>query len=87
LQEEAGLSIQASDLRLVYAATEPWEPSDESITRLLFVTHLPDQATVTLSFEHDDSKWADVATALADFPHPFYSVGLKYAQEHGLLAI
>lgn len=87
LREEAGLSIPQADLTLVYAATDPWPPADESVTRLLFVTHVPDQTTITLSFEHDDYKWTDVTTALADFPHPFYSAGLKYAAEHALLAV
>lgn len=87
LYEEAGISVSVKDLVLVYAATESWEPADESITRLLFVTHLAHEATITLSFEHDDSKWADTATALRDFPHPFYSTGLKYAQAHDLLAV
>lgn len=87
LYEEASLSVSSADLTLVYAATEAWAPSDESITRFLFVTHLRDQPTITLSFEHDDFKWTDVATALIDFPHPFYSAGLRYAQEHNLLAI
>lgn len=87
LREEAGLSAPQPDLTLVYAATDPWPPADESVTRLLFVTHVPNHAAITLSFEHDDYKWADVATALADFPHPFYSAGLKYAAEHGLLTV
>lgn len=86
LREEAALSIPQADLMLVYAATESWQPTDESITRLLFVTHLHGSAIIKLSFEHDDFKWADVATALADFPHPFYSAGLKYAADHNLLA-
>ncbi len=83
--EETGLTIQQSGLTLVYAATEPWAPSNESVTRLLFVARCPSESRVTLSFEHDDYKWVDVAQALADFPHPFYGVGLKYAAEHGLL--
>lgn len=87
LREEAGLSIPQAELTLVYAATEAWQPTDESITRLLFVTHLHGQAAITLSFEHSDFKWTDVATALTDFPHPFYAAGLKYAADHDLLGI
>ena len=86
VREETGLSVAAAKLTLVYAATAVREQADESITRLLFVAHLSADAPIILSFEHDSFKWADIATTLADFPHPFYAVGLKYADEHGLLA-
>jgi 8-oxo-dGTP diphosphatase len=84
--EEAGLTILPTAFALAYAATEPWQPEHASVTRLLFVTHVSGQPAVTLSFEHDQFKWVDVATALADFPHPFYSAGLSYAATYGLLA-
>lgn len=86
LQEEIGLPVPQSELVLAYAATEPWQPTNDSVTRLLFVSHIDGNTEITLSFEHDSFKWVDVDTALADFPHPFYAAGLQYAAEHGLLA-
>lgn len=84
IHEEAGVMVASSDLRLVYAATEPWEPTEESVTRLLFVGKVASNE-VALSFEHEDYKWVDVDTALTEFPHPFYGKGLEYARTHGLL--
>lgn len=84
IHEEAGVTIASSDLRLVYAATEPWEPTKESVTRLLFTGKVA-SSDVALSFEHEDYKWVDIDTALRDFPHPFYGKGLDYARTHGLL--
>lgn len=85
LREEAGLDCPLSSFRLVFAATEPFPPTNQSITRFLCVVRLPREYPVTLSFEHDEYKWVDVATALVDFPHFFFGRGLRYAQEHGLL--
>lgn len=85
VREETGLAIPRSDFTLVYAATKPWQPTRESITRLLFVAQLHGDAAIKLSFEHDDFRWVDVATALQDFPHPFYAAGLAYAEKQGLL--
>lgn len=85
LSEEAGIVGEPAELKLVYTATEPWEPTDESINRFLFALHVPADTAVTLSFEHDEYKWIDVDTALQDFPHTFYGKGLAYARDHGLL--
>ncbi len=83
IQEEAGLKVD--EVALVYAATEA-KPDNSSVTKLLFAGKVSVDA-VTLSFEHDDYKWVDVETALTEFPHPFYSVGLAHAREYDLLPV
>jgi mutator protein MutT len=87
LLEEAGLQASKNELKLLYTGTEFYAPSDETVNRMLFLRRLGDTATasVTLSQEHNDYKWASIGQALQDFPHPFYGVGLQYALEHGLL--
>ncbi|HSH18405.1 MAG TPA: NUDIX hydrolase [Candidatus Saccharimonadales bacterium] len=82
IREEIGLVVTAEVMRLVYAATEAYP--DASVTRLLFAVTVKD-AEVTVSEEHDAYQWVDIPTALKQFPHPFYSVGLAYAQKHSLL--
>jgi 8-oxo-dGTP diphosphatase len=82
--EEAGIAVAPTELTVLYAATEPWEPENLSLTRLLFVTRTAEH-DVRLSNEHDEFKWVDIKTALKEFPHPFYSVGLQYAVDHQLL--
>lgn len=86
IREEAGLTIATNELRLVYTATEFYEPKAESVCRLLFVGKIS-TGEVQLSFEHDEYKWVDIDTALSEFPHPFYGAGLKYARDHGLLSV
>lgn len=84
ITEEAGLRVPVTDLKAVYAATEAYEDGDQSVNRVLFVAKVS-RPEVRLSYEHDDFKWVDIDTALHDFRHPFYSVGLEYAREHDLL--
>lgn len=83
VDEEVGIQLEFSDVRLVYAATQ--RHTTVSATRLLYVATVSEQA-VTLSFEHDEYKWVDFDTVFAEFQHSFYSVGLKYARDNGLLA-
>lgn len=86
LTEEAGLKIGTEALELLYTGTEFYEPEGQNVHRALFLGRLADQeTTVTLSFEHDESRWVSVEQALQDFRHHFYSVGLQYAVDHGLL--
>lgn len=84
IQEEAGLSVPIDDLRLLYAATEPYEADQASVTRLVFAAEVESTA-VQLSFEHDEYCWVSIDTALEQFPHPVYGVGLRYARQHDLL--
>ncbi|HUC87671.1 MAG TPA: NUDIX domain-containing protein [Candidatus Binatia bacterium] len=81
--EEAGLKLNTSAVRLVYAATVDYE--ETSVTRLLFVGQAP-ASEIKLSYEHDKYQWVDYKKALELFPHFFYGVGLKYALDHDLLS-
>ena len=83
IKEESGLTVMPTKLRLVYAATELLADNN-SVNRLLFCAKTED-LDVQLSFEHDQFKWVDIDTALEEFPHPFYGVGLRYARDNELL--
>lgn len=83
IQEEAGMTLAVAQLRLIYAATEPYD-NGESVTRLLFTGRVGSN-DVQLSFEHDGFRWVTLDEALVDFPHPFYGAGLQYGRDHGLL--
>jgi len=83
IAEESGLTIEPTQLKLIYAATELF-PGRESVTRLLFASRI-ETGDVQLSFEHDEFRWVDIETALTEFPHPFYGAGLKYARDNELL--
>jgi 8-oxo-dGTP diphosphatase len=83
IYEESGLAVGSAQLQLMYGATELYQ-NKESVTRLLFSGET-DSDTVQLSFEHDDYRWVSIDTALEEFPHPFYGVGLRYARDNDLL--
>jgi len=83
--EETGIKVVVSDLKLLYARTDPYELLGESVNRMLFVVKLHEEQAVRLSFEHDAYKWVDIKTAIQDFDHPFYNPGLHYALKHDLL--
>ena len=80
--EETGLWAEVSSDRLFFAATEFCQAT--SITRLMFMVEASG-GQLKLSHEHDSYRWIDYETALELFPHRVYSIGLKYAAEHGLL--
>ncbi len=80
--EETGIKLHIADLTLVYAGTVAYD--ELSVTRLLFLAKAP-SLDITLSEEHEEFAWVDSKYAIEKFPHPFYSVGLKYAQDHELL--
>lgn len=89
LYEEAHIDVPAASLELLYIGTEFYTPGNETVHRALFMVHVSDEAIacLELSFEHDLSEWMPVQQALADFKHPFYSVGLRYGVEHGLIEV
>jgi len=82
--EETGIEVSLDDLHLVYTGTMAYADKDLSVNRLLFAVRIEDQP-VRLSIEHDFYKWVDIDTALAEFQHPLYNPGLKYARENDLL--
>lgn len=85
IYEEAGIKV--GQLTLVYCATELHAEGQESVNRSLFFAQISDEAAtlINLSSEHDEYKWTSKQQALIDFPHPFYSLGLKYALDNQLL--
>lgn len=88
LEEEAGITVPANDLTLLYTGTDFYEREQHNVHRSLFVAHIGQTAAqnVQLSFEHDASQWVSVEQALTDFNHPFYATGLRYAVRHDLLS-
>lgn len=87
LYEETGIQILTADLKLLYAATSFYEPGQDSNTRMLFVVKVDDSqvANITLSHEHEDSKWQSMNDAAEEHPHPVYRAGLQYALDNNLI--
>jgi 8-oxo-dGTP diphosphatase len=85
IAEETGMKIEKASLKLVYTGAAPYEPGHESVNRMLFITELPTNQEVKLSYEHDLYQWTDIESALQLFKHRFYNPALRYALEHSLL--
>jgi 8-oxo-dGTP diphosphatase len=83
IHEEAGLTVEHTDLVLIYGGTERYETA--SVTRLLFFATVQ-QTDILLSSEHDHYEWVSPAEVLEKFPHPFYGAGLKYALDNHLVS-
>ena len=83
--EEAGLMLQAAQLRLVYATTRLSSDGSKSVNRFIFVSPLPSGQTIQLSREHSEYRWFTFENALSEYMHPVYAEGLRYAQANGLL--
>jgi len=82
--EEVGITRAVEDLYLIYAGTQI--VGSDSVTRLLYWTRLHDPA-ITLSFEHSAYQWTSLDIAVNTFPHPFYSVGLRYALQNNMFKL
>jgi 8-oxo-dGTP diphosphatase len=80
--EESGIIVPMTDIKLFYTATTDYH--DVNAVRLVFYTHLKQDADVTLSFEHDDFKWVETGQVSTEFNHPVYGHSVDYGLEHGL---
>lgn len=82
--EEAGINIELKQLSLIYTGTIFVDQYNETHHRLLFVARVQ-SPKIALSAEHTSYRWFPVEDAIAQWPHPFWSVGLRYAVDHDLL--
>lgn len=81
--EETGLTVVASSLTLVYAATS-YRETDGSTTRVVFVGYLNAQKPdIQLSWEHDQYKWVSVNNYSNNLKG-FYAEALEYTKKHNL---
>lgn len=89
LHEEAGITVQVDELKLLYAGTTAYQDRDMSVNRFLFAVRIDNEqmAMVRLSDEHDAFQWLNPRNALEVFPHPFWGEGLRYVLEYKLLDI
>lgn len=85
IEEEAGLSVEATNEDVYYADTTA--RNDRSVTRVLFVISVAaNKPEITLSDEHDDYTWVPLADLAQTMTHPVWHAGITYIQENGLVA-
>ena len=79
--EETGIDIPLQKFHLLYAGTQI--VGGDSVTRLLYWARVSDPQ-VHVSFEHSEFLWVPIHEAIKLFPHPFYSVGLRYGLQNNI---
>jgi 8-oxo-dGTP pyrophosphatase MutT (NUDIX family) len=83
--EEAGISVQPSDLTLVYATTFKSVHDGASINRLLYVVELSSNPNITLSWEHEGYWWLSKDEVLTlDIREPYPEI-FTYLDDAGVL--
>lgn len=79
--EEAGISIDPSELQLFYAFSQ-MKPS-VNVQRLAFYAKVKDPE-IKLSHEHDKYRWVPGRQVSTEFPHHVWGAAVDYGLEHGI---
>lgn len=82
-EEEAGVSLP--DAQLIFAMSEAEPEKERAGTWLTFLAHVPHTPEITLSFEHDEHKWADPQELFAEITYDRQRDMLAYALQNRLL--
>ncbi len=78
MQEECGIDLNASKVRLAYTETAYYEKENKSVTKLLYATHLDDTPSITLSWEHGAYKWVSFDELQTINLRPFFNEAVRY---------
>jgi 8-oxo-dGTP diphosphatase len=78
VQEECGIDLDASKIKLAYSETAYYEKENKSVTKLLYITHLDDTPSIILSWEHSDYKWVSTNELQTIDLRPFFNEAIQY---------
>jgi 8-oxo-dGTP diphosphatase len=81
-EEEAGIKLNKSDIRLVYAYTAM---TDKGNVVWAFYIGRTEQTEVTLSSEHDRAEWVSLDSAIESFNYKLHKDFLVYVRDNSLL--
>lgn len=84
IAEEAGLTVSPEQLRLVYTMSRLSSSGDAVIVRFLFIARV-DDATVTLSYEHDFYEWCDLVSLQDAFKNTAWGEAIDFLATHHIL--
>lgn len=86
IEEEVGLTVQATNNDLLFANTSAYD--DRSVTRFLFVVRVPgEKPEITISWEHDEYQWLPFDQLAHHMTHPIYQAGIEYIQKYKLTEV
>lgn len=79
IREETGIDIEVGDLTLVYADTDAFPASQESVTKLVYLARLETIPEVQISWEHESFEWLPLKEVTsARQMRPFYAEAISY---------
>jgi 8-oxo-dGTP pyrophosphatase MutT (NUDIX family) len=85
-QEEAGIDLDPTAVRLAYSQTTYSDADRKSVTKLLYIATIDNTPEVTLSWEHQSYEWVPLDTLLATTTfRPFFQEAIAYTLAHDLL--
>lgn len=84
VEEESGIKLRPSDLKLIYGATG-W-PGNNYVGRvkLAFIASV-DEAEIVLSDEHEKYSWEETRAAIKLLQGTVWSEALQYCKDKGLI--
>ncbi|MFZ2544976.1 MAG: NUDIX hydrolase [Candidatus Saccharimonadales bacterium] len=84
-QEETGITLNPSDIKLFYTEAEYYSEIGKSVNKLFYFVSLEKTPAVKISWEHESYEWCTLDQLLArDDLQEFYRDGIKYAINHDL---
>lgn len=85
-QEECGIVIAASQVKLAYAKTEFYNRENKSVSKFLYITQNTTTPEVVLSWEHSAYKWVPVGELLQSVAlRPFFKEAVGYCLANRLI--
>ena len=83
IREEAGLELSEDDIKLVFTDTSYFD--GQTTIRFLYAASISSTVPITLSYEHSEQHWMNMAQVESEYNHPVWVKGIKYAVQHNLL--
>ena len=84
-QKECGIDLDAKNIQLAYAETAFYKKENESITKILYITHIGEAPNVELSWEHSDYKWIAISELHTIQLSPFFKRAVCYSITNNLI--
>ncbi len=85
VDEECGITLNPTNIRLAYSETAYYEKENKSVTKLLYIAHVDEAPAVTLSWEHSDHEWVEIDKLHAIDMRPFFNKAIQYSIENNLI--
>lgn len=83
IEEEAGITLDESQLTLVYAGTEVFPVTSESVTKLVYLAKLDNTPEIRISWEHESFEWLPLENVTTQrIMRPFCAEAINYVTEH-----